>query len=186
MSELTNRASGAGPGAGAYIRAVLELLGDREPLAVLSRLGDEIERRLQGLSREQLGRPEAPGKWSIAGVVQHLADSEVAWAWRLRLVISQERPTLTGFDQDAWAERMHYGEARADEALELLRVLRASNLRLLAALPAEDLERVAVHAERGEETIAHMMRLNAGHDLAHLRQIDRIRAGLDGGEGEGE
>jgi len=179
VSDLSNPASGAGNGAGAYIRAVLELVGERDPLAILAGLVTELEARLAGLSAEELGRPEAPGKWSIAGVVQHLADSEVAWAWRLRLVVSQESPTLTGYDQDAWAARMGYDRARAEPALELLRVLRASNLRLLEALPEAELERVAVHAERGEETIEHMIRLNAGHDLAHLRQIDRIRAGLD-------
>jgi len=33
-----------------------------------------------------------------------------------------------------------------------------------------------VHAERGEESVAHMMRMYAGHDLLHLAQINRIRA----------
>jgi hypothetical protein len=46
---------------------------------------------------------------------------------------------------------------------------------LLAAASSTDLDRVGVHAERGEESVRHMMRLYAGHDLAHLRQIERIR-----------
>jgi len=32
-----------------------------------------------------------------------------------------------------------------------------------------------VHAERGEESVEHMIRLYAGHDLLHLQQLARIR-----------
>jgi hypothetical protein len=35
-----------------------------------------------------------------------------------------------------------------------------------------------VHSERGEETVAHLIRLYAGHDLLHLRQIERIKKTL--------
>jgi hypothetical protein len=35
---------------------------------------------------------------------------------------------------------------------------------------------VGVHGERGEETLEHMRRLHAGHDLLHLQQLERIRA----------
>jgi hypothetical protein len=37
---------------------------------------------------------------------------------------------------------------------------------------------VGVHAERGEESLEHLVRLYAGHDLLHLRQIERIRAAV--------
>jgi len=37
-----------------------------------------------------------------------------------------------------------------------------------------------VHVERGEESLAHLLRLNAGHDLLHLRQIDRILRNVRG------
>jgi hypothetical protein len=49
---------------------------------------------------------------------------------------------------------------------------------LLARLAESDWDRVAVHAERGEESVRHMVRLYAGHDLVHRRQIDRIRSAL--------
>jgi hypothetical protein len=31
-----------------------------------------------------------------------------------------------------------------------------------------------MHAERGQETIAHLIRLNAGHDINHLKQIEAL------------
>ena len=47
----------------------------------------------------------------------------------------------------------------------------------MAALPRSDTNDpgAGVHVERGDESLAHLLRLNAGHDLLHLRQIDRIR-----------
>jgi len=38
-----------------------------------------------------------------------------------------------------------------------------------------DLQRAGVHEERGEESVAHLMRLYAGHDRMHLQQLARIR-----------
>ena len=38
-----------------------------------------------------------------------------------------------------------------------------------------DVRRVGVHSERGEESVAHMIKMYAGHDLLHLAQLARIR-----------
>ena len=57
-------------------------------------------------------------------------------------------------------------------------MLRAANLRLLERATPQDMARVGVHAERGEESIGYLCRLYAGHDLLHLNQIARIKASL--------
>lgn len=175
MSVFTNPATGAGEHAAAYTTAILELLGDREPTGVLRETPSALPRALEGMSSQQLREPERPGKWSIGQVVQHLADAEVVWAWRMRLILAQDRPSLTGFDQDLWAERLHYNEADLLDGLELFTVIRRANLRLIERASPSDLKRVGVHAERGEESLEHLRRLYAGHDLLHLRQIERIR-----------
>lgn len=175
MSVFTNPASRSAEQASAYTAAVLELLGARNPMAVLQETVSALERAREGLSREHLTQPEAPGKWSMRHVLQHLADSELVWGYRLRMVLAHNRPSLTGYDQDLWSERLQYDKADTDEALRDFRVLRSANLRLLARASREDLRRVGVHAERGEESVEHMIRLYSGHDLLHVRQIDRIR-----------
>ena len=123
----------------------------------------------------QLCAPESAGKWSMRQVLQHLADSELVWGYRLRMVLAHDRPQITGYDQDLWAERLGYDEVDPDHALNEFAMLRQSNLRLLSRASADDMNRVGVHAERGEESVAHMIRLYAGHDLLHLRQLERIR-----------
>lgn len=175
MSVFTNSASASREQAKSYTAAVLGLVGDADPLSILERTRVSLDDAVAGLTRDQLSRPEAPGKWSIAAVLQHLADSEVVWAWRLRMVLAQDRPEITGYDQDAWADRLRYNETEVEHALEQFEVLRQSNLRLLRRCPQADLDRVGRHAERGDESVGYMVRLYAGHDLLHLRQIDRIR-----------
>jgi len=175
MSVFTNPASRSGEHAKAYTAAVLDLLGARKPMEVLREMSPAVRQFLAGLSAPQIIRPEAPGKWSVRHVVQHLADSELVWGYRLRMVLAEDRPRLTGYDQDLWAERLRYDEASAELAVDEFAILRRSNLRLLASAPDNAFKRVGVHAERGEESVEHMISLYAGHDLLHLRQLDRIR-----------
>jgi uncharacterized damage-inducible protein DinB len=180
MSVFTNPASRSTQQAAAYTDAVLNLLGDRDPLDVLGKTRPALEAGLEGLSGEQIITPESAGKWSIRHVLQHLADSELVWGYRLRMVLAHDRPQLTGYDQDRWADRLRYDDADAQQAIDDFAVLRRANLALLHRASAEDLERVGLHAERGEESVAHMIRLYAGHDLLHLQQIDRIRRAVAG------
>jgi hypothetical protein len=178
MSIYSNRTIDPPDERSRYARAVLDLLGDRDPLVVLRDTPAALRRGITGMTREQLRTPEAPGKWSVAQVLQHYADSDLVWGWRLRLILAQDRPPITGYDQDLWAERLHYADADPDEALAQFDVLRAANLRLIARATPDDLKRVGVHSERGEESVEYLCPLYAGHDLLHLAQIARIRAAL--------
>ena len=64
-------------------------------------------------------------------------------------------------------------------ALDQLRSLRAANLHLWTRLTPAQLDRVALHAERGPESVEHLLRLLGAHDLVHRRQIDRILSTVD-------
>jgi len=174
MSVYSNRADSSPEDIAGYVPAVLDLLGESDPRDVLSTTHAALRRVVETVPAETLATPEAEGKWSIVEVLQHMADSELVWGYRLRMVLGQERPTLTGYDQDQWAARLRYDLSDPATAVAEFGVLRAANLRLLARATESDLTRVGVHAERGEESVAHMIRLYAGHDRLHLRQIERL------------
>jgi len=180
MSRFTNPPDSTSDQVAAYIRALLELLGDQDPLATMRATPDELERGLADVSSELARRPEAPGKWSMAEVVQHLADSDLVLGFRMRLVLAHDRPVLTGYDQEAWATRLRYREVDPARALRQFRVLREANLELLARMPDSDLDRVGQHTERGEESVRHMVRLYAAHDLVHRNQLQRVKAAVTG------
>lgn len=180
MSVFTNPAGAAIEHAHAYVAAILDLLGDQDPISVLRETPSALERVIKSTSPEMLARPEAPGKWSMGEVLAHLADSDVVWAWRLRLILAQDRPQLTGYDQDRWAARLGYREAAPRDSVALFSVLRNANLRLLEQTKTEDLQRVGVHVERGEESLGHQIKLYAGHDILHRNQLERIRRAVEG------
>jgi hypothetical protein len=173
---FSNPAGNAAAAAGPYVRALLDLLGSRDPLEVMAELMAWLDRRLQGVPEAALRKPEAPGKWSVIQVVQHLADSDLVAGYRIRMVVAEDRPPLQGYNQDTWARKFYYDQADLSDAMGQLRALRSANLRLWGRLGPEQLERVGLHSERGPESAGHILRLMGAHDLVHRRQIDRILA----------
>src|SRR5262245_8290813 len=102
----------------AYTKALLELLGSRDPLAVLRETPGLVRRELDRTAADHLRIAEAPGKWSIGMVIAHLADAELVGAFRLRMILAHERPALTPYDQDRWAARLRYHQADPDASWE--------------------------------------------------------------------
>ena len=175
-ATFSNPAGAAKEAAERYTRALLDLLGDRDPIAVQSELSASVERAVAGLTDAQLRQPEKPGKWSIIEVVQHLADSEIVYGYRIRMILASDTPNIEGYDQDAWAQRLRYIETALPDALAQIRVLRGRSLHLLRGLRPEEWERAGMHSERGRESVRHITKLLAAHDLVHLRQIERIKS----------
>ena len=185
MSILTAPASDAVAQAQAYTAALFATLGSRDPLEVLRTTPAELRRAAADLSPQELSTPEAPGKWSVRELLQHLADSELVGSFRFRMVLAHDRPMLPGYDQDLWADRLRYQDADVAASLGDFESLRRANLRLLERASPADLQRVMRHQERGDESLGHMMRMYAGHDLVHLRQLARIREAVRPGQAAG-
>jgi hypothetical protein len=177
-SVFTNPAGAAAEHAGAYVAALRKLLGSRDPMSVQQALLPALLALTEDLSDDELHRPERPGKWSVLDVIEHLADQELVNAYRIRSVVAEERPPLRGYDQDAWARRLRYGESPLEDVLDELAALRLRNLRLLGALSEEELDREGLHGERGPESVRTIRALTAAHDLLHRQQIARIRAAM--------
>ena len=178
MSTFANPPRYSAETAAAYIRALLDLLGDREPLALLARGPERIRAACAGLSTSGARKPEAEGKWSAVEVVRHLADSEIVYGYRMRLIVAAERPAIPGYDQDAWAERLRYRDGDLPDALDDFQAARITTMRWLRSRTPEERARVGLHSERGEESVTRSVKLLAAHDLVHERQIERIRAAI--------
>ena len=98
--------------------------------------------------------------------------------FRLRMVLAHDRPPLTGYDQDLWASRLRYRDVEVRDAFEQFSAIRRGNVRIWERLNPTDLVRVGIHGERGEESLEHLRRLYAAHDLLHLQQLERIHSAL--------
>jgi hypothetical protein len=172
--RFSNPAGSAAGAAGQYVRDLLAVLGTREPFAVLAETPGILRTAIGRASPADLQLPEAPGKWSVAAVLQHLADSELITGYRTRLMLAQDNPPIPGYDQDAWALRLHYADREPSPALAEFEAFRLANLTLWRRLSESELARTGLHSERGPESVGFLIKLIAAHDLVHFAQITRI------------
>lgn len=131
---------------------------------------------LTGAAGEEVDFAPAPGKWTIRQIMAHLADAELVGAHRLRLVIAEDNPTLTAFDQDAWAANLDYARRKPAQSLDTFRRLRAENYELLKELPERAYERAGSHTEDGPLTLRALLQHFADHAESHARELQSIRA----------
>lgn len=125
----------------------------------------------------RLRRPPGVGEWSAAMVIAHLADAEMAYGVRLRRAVTEPRPFLPAYDENAWVERFASLDPDPKDALNRWRVLREANIRIFVSLEDSEWKQVGMHAERGEQTVEQMATLMADHDRNHLDQIRKALAG---------
>jgi len=157
-----------------YVARILGNIEGKDPLKVQRTTAKKMEKAIKRLSKKQLRRRPKPGKWSIAEILAHVADTEVVASWRMRLILGSDGTPIQGFDQDVWAKTFRYEEQDPKQSLKVFRVLRENNLSLLNSVPRKLWENHGLHSERGKETIAHIVRLFAGHDLNHLQQVEKL------------
>lgn len=134
----------------------------------------EIGKLILAVGAESENVPPAPGKWSVAEIVAHLADCEVVFAFRLRQTLAEDAPVIQPFDQDKWART--YSGVPAKQALEVFTAMRGWNLRLIGLALPDSGGRPVTHPERGTMTFLTIVETMAGHDLNHLAQLKILAA----------
>jgi hypothetical protein len=147
-------------------------LGKQDPLRVIAETPSRLSVLLDNLGRDGAERALAPGKWSARQILCHLADTELAFAFRLRQALAEPHHVIQPFDQDKWAASYDAFEARA--ALDVFGTVRKWNITLIKTIPTATLSKPLMHPERGEMTFQVLIETMAGHDLNHLRQIEGI------------
>ena len=158
-----------------YRNRILGYLGDRDPIRVQRATPARLQRLIRGVPRRVLLRRPAPGKWSIVEIVAHLADAELAMGWRLRNMLATPGVGLQWWDEHLWSEKCNYAGTSPHRSVATFRALRESNLALLRSVPREHWDSsYGVHDKPGRQTVIEFVRMEAGHDLNHLLQIQRL------------
>jgi hypothetical protein len=157
-----------------YTQRILKNVKGLNALKAGAGTAKKLERLIKGVPVSRLRKRPAPEKWSVGEILAHLADSEMARGWRMRQILGAPGTPIQAFDQDSWAVAGHYEKRDPRKSVEVFRVLREANLALLKSLTKEQWKHHGIHAERGEESIEHIVRMFAGHDINHTKQIERI------------
>ena len=138
----------------------------------------EVAAALVGFPSEVLIKRFFPGKWSAAEIVQHLADSEMNSALRLRKLLAEDFPVIFGYDQERYAQSLFYNEREIEPALDAFRGARASSMQLLRRMSEADWLREGWHTEHGRYTPETWLEIYAVHAHNHAEQIRRLRDAL--------
>jgi DinB superfamily len=140
--------------------------------------GSHVRKAVAGMTREQLLARPVPGKWSTFEVVCHLADSEQAWAHRIKRVLAEDRPLLIGYDESRFSSSLAYHQLDLEEELALIELTRNQLARVLKTLSADALGRTGIHSERGSVTLEQMLHIEIEHIAHHLRFVQAKRKAL--------
>jgi hypothetical protein len=123
------------------------------------------------LSDSALSRRYAPGKWSVRELLHHLCDAETVLFDRIRRVISEPRPVIWAFDQDAWANKLEYSERPLPISRNLYEATRAGVIHYAHLHYHQNGHLEFVHSETGVRTLKDEFEKIAHHNQNHLEQI---------------
>jgi hypothetical protein len=162
------------PDNAAYLARIREYAEGKNPLELQGKAPAVLAELISGAAPQQLTTRPHPDKWSVGEILAHLAEDEIATAWRYRQMVEHSGIELAGFDQELWARLGNYRDRTPGESLTLFRLLRESNLAFLKQLTPEQWECFGIHAERGRITVRDLAAHMAGHDANHIEQVRRI------------
>lgn len=152
----------------------VHLLHEQDAAEVMRATPARLQAAFSHFSAEEIDAVPAPGKWSLREQMCHLADCEIAWAWRMRQAFAEDNPVLQSFEQDPWS-RVYRGKLfHFATAFRSWNATREWNLAFLDALAPEDRQRPAVHPSVGPVTLWTLVEIAAGHDLHHLALLEKL------------
>jgi len=137
-----------------------------------------LRQAVAGMSREQVLARPVPGKWSTLEVVCHLADFEPIMADRMKRIIALEKPDLVGADENCFAAALAYHERDLEEELTIIEQTRRQMARILRKQPADALNRIGIHNERGPRTLEQILTGTTNHITHHVKFIHDKRKAL--------
>lgn len=147
----------------------------RTKIDLIRALPSVLEEAVKGLNDKQLDTPYRDGGWTLRQVVHHLADAHMNAFIRMKLILTEVKPTIKPYDQNAWAALSDTTQMPIGVSMEILRGLHDRWSMLLDRVPDADWTRSAVHPERGEVTLENQLNVYAGHGEKHVEHIMSLR-----------
>jgi uncharacterized damage-inducible protein DinB len=144
-------------------------------IAELAALPGRLSDAVKGLDREQLDTPYREGGWTVRQLVHHIADSHMNAFMRLRLALTEDWPTVTPYDEKAWAELRDSSRAPVAWSIALVEELHARWVMLLESLSEEQWARGMRHPTNGPMTVEAQTQMYAWHSRHHVAHITRLR-----------
>lgn len=113
-----------------------------------------------------------PGEWGLTEIACHLRDVEQEVNLpRVRRLLGESNPFISGEDTDPWAERRGYRYQDGPQALREFTQARLELIALLESMPPDCWQAPARHAIFGPTTLLEVVRILTAHDRVHIQQV---------------
>jgi hypothetical protein len=135
-----------------------------------------VRAAVKGLTDKQLDTPYRPGGWTVRQVVHHMADSHMNAYIRVKLALTEDKPTIKPYEEAEWA-KLPDSEAPVEVSLSLIEALHDRWVRIWNSIPAEVMKsRGFVHPQHGKFVqLDQALQMYAWHARHHTAHITRLR-----------
>lgn len=158
-----------------YHRELIERLQGDCAIAVLESQLPWLGSLASHLSTEQIDKIHPPYGWTVRQVIEHCADSERVFGYRMLRLAAADETALPGFDENQYADS-RFGLGTFAGLQSELELLRRANLLLLRRIVPAAWDRAA-EVDGGRITVRALAWVAAAH-LSHHLQIIEKRVGL--------
>ncbi len=156
----------------ARITPPLDAAARTDFIGQIERAPETLVRLVSGLADVDLERTYRPGGWTVRQVVHHVPDSHVNAYVRMKLALTEDRPAITPYLEDRWAELPEAKTGPIALSLDLLVALHRRWVAMLRALPPDAFLRPFVHPDLGAVSIDQALAIYAWHGRHHAAHIE--------------
>ncbi len=152
----------------AFYTGYVDLVPDGDVIETLEQGRQETRKLLGKLSETQAAHRYAPGKWSIKGVLGHIADAERVFTYRALWFARGAADPLPGWDENAWARESGFDAQTLKDLMSNYGAVRDATLALVRALPEAVWSRTGT-ANAKPVSVRALIWVTAGHEIHHLK-----------------
>jgi len=147
----------------------------RQAIQAIADTPAKLRAAVRGLQEAQLDTPYRDGGWTVRQVVHHVPDSHLNAYIRLKLALTEDKPTIKPYNEAAWAELVDSKSTPLEVSQLLLDSIHVRWDLLWRSLQPEQFARVFAHPEHGERTVDWLLFLYAWHGKHHTAHITELR-----------
>ena len=158
-----------------YVNTTTKAL-ESSPQSLISLLEGQVgalRALLKGVDDKAAQSAYAPGKWTLAESLIHVADTERVFSYRLLRFARGDTTPLPGFDQDVWVPQSLASSRTLADILTEIEAVRSATLHLIR--PLDDAAVVREGVSNGKTvSVRALAWVIAGH-FAHHHELTRTR-----------
>ena len=151
-----------------YFDRYISLVDADDIAEMISKYNDAQTGYIDALPDDKANFAYAENKWTVKEALQHIIDTERVFTYRVLALSRGETQTLTGFDQNIYAQNCNVKYRAFDDVKEEFKAVRHSTNILLWSLSREQLLRVGNIADYQASANAFAYNIY-GHFIHHQR-----------------